>query len=188
MERLPLVPTVSEYHAIIVPIVVASSLVFGGMLRDFLIGEERWYLFVLCLLIAIAFWNGIRPGKTRPKDRVGTVGALLLVQMFVGLILGAQGIESHSPIDQLIGGLMLTIAVYRLILMKLDAIDESYFEDIELSTKGVFAMIGVGIVLAFLSIVFFVPDLISISIAFLVADALTRFRKRTSAISTDHTA
>ena len=74
---------------------------------------------------------------------------------------------------------MLTLAVYRLILLKLDMIDESYFEDTDLSTKGVFAVIGVGCILVFLSIVLFVPDLIAISTAFLIADGLTALRKRT---------
>ncbi|MFT4308232.1 MAG: hypothetical protein ACMXYM_02575 [Candidatus Woesearchaeota archaeon] len=65
---------------------------------------------------------------------------------------------------------MPTLAVYRLILLKPDMIDESYFEDTDLSTRGVLAMIGAGFILVFLSIVLFVPDLIAISIAFFIAD------------------
>ena len=54
MKRAPLVPSVSEYHAVIVPIVVASALVFGGRLRDYFDGDTGWIVF-LSLFITISF-------------------------------------------------------------------------------------------------------------------------------------
>lgn len=104
------------------------------------------------------------------------VTSLVLVQVILGYALGTQSLESGSAFGQIIGTPMVGLAVYRIILFRIGLIDDSYFEDTRIATSGLLSMIGIGVVLIALTALVAVPDLMSLSFAYIIADVCTGVR------------